>query len=59
MALCGACHYYLGWELAARLHELGKWLLLGLIGVHIAGAVSHLGNGNTVLQRMMGRDSLR
>lgn len=59
MALSGACHYYLGWALAASWHELGKWLLLILIGVHIAGAVSHVGNGNTVLQRMMGRDSLR
>ena len=59
MALSGACHYYLGWTLAARWHELGKWLLLALIGVHIAGAISHLGDGNRVLQRMMGRDSLR
>jgi cytochrome b561 len=59
MALSGTCHYYLGWALAARWHELGKWLLLVLIGVHIAGAISHLGNGNRVLQRMMGRNSLR
>ena len=59
MALSGACHYYLGWVWAARWHELGKWLLLVLIGVHIAGAISHLGNGNRVLQRMMGRNRLR
>ena len=59
MALSGALHYYLGWEPAARWHELGKWLLLLLIGVHIAGAISHLRDGNRVLQRMMGRDSLR
>jgi len=59
MALSGAVYYYLGWAPAARVHELGKWLLLGLIGVHIAGALSHLRDGNRVLQRMMGRSSLR
>lgn len=59
MALSGACHYYLGWAFAARWHELGKWLLLALIGVHIAGALSHVGDGSRVLQRMMGRNSLR
>jgi cytochrome b561 len=59
MALTGAMHYYLAWPLAGRWHELGKWLLLALIAVHVAGAVSHLGRGNRVLQRMMGRGSLR
>jgi len=59
MAASGALHYYVGVPLAARWHELGKWLLLGLIVIHIIGALSHVGSGNRVLQRMMGRDSLR
>lgn len=59
MATTGAMHYYLGWSFAARWHELGKWMLLLLIFIHIAGALSHLGQGDTVLRRMMGRNSLR
>lgn len=59
MMLTGAMHYYLGWQVAARWHELGKWLLLGLIVIHIVGALTHVRSGNMVLQRMMGRDSLR
>lgn len=59
MATAGAVHYYIGWEVAGRLHVWGKWLLLVLVGVHIAGALSHLGGGSTVFKRMMGSDSLR
>jgi len=59
MALSGALHYYLGVEAAARWHEWGKWLLMIMIGVHIAGALSHIGNGDKVFQRMMGRGGLR
>lgn len=59
MAFTGALHYYLGVEQAAQWHEWGKWLLLLLIGVHIAGALVHVGRGDTVFQRMMGRGSLR
>lgn len=59
MALSGALHYYAEVKWAAQWHEWSKWLLLGLIGVHIAGALSHIGNGEKVFQRMMGRDSLR
>jgi len=59
MATTGALHYYLSWPPAARWHELGKWMLLVLIAIHVLGALSHLGGGNTVLRRMMGRDSLR
>ena len=59
MALTGAVHYYLEIEVAAVFHEWGKWLLLGLIGVHIAGALTHIGNGSRVFQRMMGPGSLR
>lgn len=59
MAVTGALHYYLGVELAGICHEFTKWLLLGLIGVHIAGAITHIGNGDRVFQRMMGKESLR
>ncbi|MFT5893994.1 MAG: cytochrome b561 [bacterium] len=59
MALSGATHYYFDIEVAAVWHEWGKWLLLGLIGVHIAGALMHIRNGGRVFQRMMGPDSLR
>ncbi len=59
MALSGALHYYLDVALAGVWHEFTKWLLLGLIGVHIAGALTHIGNGDRVFQRMMGKDSLR
>lgn len=59
MAATGAMHYYLGWSLAARWHELGKWMLMVLIAIHVIGALSHLGGNNTVLRRMMGRGSLR
>lgn len=58
MATSGAMHYYLGWSFAARWHELGKWVLLVLIVIHVAGALSHLKRGSTVLSRMMGRNSL-
>ena len=59
MALSGAVHYYFEIEVAAMLHEWGKWLLLVLIGVHIAGALTHIRNGSRVFQRMMGPNSLR
>lgn len=59
MAATGALHYYLAWSLAGRWHELGKWLLLALISIHVIGALSHLGSDSKVLQRMMGRGSLR
>lgn len=59
MAISGALHYYAGWQIAARWHELGKWLLLVLILFHVAGAFIHAFQGHTVLHRMMGRNSLR
>ena len=58
MASSGAMHYYTGLEAAERWHELGKWVLLALIGIHVAGAAIHMFQGHTVLQRMMGRGSL-
>lgn len=59
MALSGSAHYYLHWQQAARWHELGKWVLLGLILLHVAGALVHAAKGNTVLRLMMGRGSVR
>lgn len=59
MALTGALHYYVGLPAAGRWHELGKWLLLVLIAIHVLGALSHARNGSGVLRRMMGRGSLR
>ncbi|MDB4223320.1 cytochrome b/b6 domain-containing protein [Granulosicoccus sp.] len=58
MALSGAIHYYFEIEVAAVWHEWGKWLLIGLIGVHIAGALTHIRKGSRVFQRMMGPRSL-
>jgi len=59
MAVTGFLHYFAGLEFAERLHEVGKWVLLLLIATHIGGAVFHAKDGNGVLKRMMGRDSLR
>jgi len=59
MALSGAVHYYFEIAVASVWHEWGKWLLVGLIGVHIAGALTHIKNGSRVFQRMMRLDSLR
>ena len=59
MAMTGAAHYYLHWQQAARWHELGKWVLLVLILVHVAGALLHAARGSTVLRHMMGWSSLR
>ena len=56
MAISGALHYYLGWRVAGRWHELGKWGLAVLIVVHVAGAVWHVLTGHReVFSRMMGR----
>lgn len=59
MAFAGALHYYLEWPLAAQIHKQGKWVLAGLIFVHVLGAVVHSRGGGNVLRRMMGRNSLR
>lgn len=58
MVLSGAGHYYFEIEIAALWHEWMKWLLLGLVGVHIAGALTHIRNRSRVFQRMMGPDHL-
>ncbi|ASJ76251.1 cytochrome b/b6 domain-containing protein [Granulosicoccus antarcticus] len=59
MAMTGVLHYYFGFEQAGRWHEWGKWLLAFLVGMHVVGALSHGKHGRKVLQRMMGRNSLR
>jgi len=59
MALTGVLHYYFGFVPAGRWHEWGKWLLAVLIGIHVAGALSHGRPGLKVLHRMMGRSGLR
>lgn len=59
MAFSGAAHYYLYWQHAARWHELGKWVLAGLVISHVAGALLHAARGSTVLRQMMGISSLR
>ncbi len=41
MVASGTLHYYAGWSKAADAHELGKWLLAALIGLHLAGALIH------------------
>ncbi len=57
MVISGALHYYLGWQSAGRWHELGKWGLAALIGVHVAGALWHVVTGHReVFSRMMGRE---
>lgn len=59
MAATGGIHYYLGWQIAGRWHELGKWVLVGLVLTHIGGALWHARKDNSVLRRMMGGNSLR
>ncbi|MGQ7845383.1 cytochrome b [Granulosicoccus sp. 3-233] len=59
MVVTGVVHYYFGFQPAGRWHEWGKWLLAGLIAIHVAGALSHGRQGLKVLHRMMGRDGLR
>jgi len=54
MAGSGALNYYAIWSPAARWHELGKWCLLGLVGLHVLGALwHHAVRRDTVLRRML------
>ena len=59
MALTGMLNYFAGVEWAARWHERGKWVILVLVAVHVAGALRHAAGGSRVLHRMMGRSSWR
>ena len=55
MPLTGASAWFLGIEDAAELHELGKTLLLILVGLHIAGGLAeHFVLKTNVLRRMLG-----
>ncbi|NND91280.1 MAG: cytochrome b/b6 domain-containing protein [Granulosicoccus sp.] len=59
MAATGMLHYFGGVEQAGNWHAWGKWVLGVLIATHVLGALSHGGRGLKVLNRMMGRGSLR
>jgi len=51
MALSGALHWYAGWEVAARWHEIGKWLLVTAVVVHLGGALRHRLGGRSARGR--------
>ncbi len=58
MAVSGALHYGAGLGWAARWHVVGKWLLVGAVGLHIAGSLWHaVVKRDRVLGSMLGRDS--
>ena len=63
MALSGALHWYVGWQGAARWHEIGKWMLAPAIAVHVLGALHHAwrrGRGEgAILQRARRRPAGR
>ena len=53
MPLTGALAWFLGLEVAAELHELGRFMLIPAIGVHILGALGeHFVFRNDTLKRM-------
>jgi cytochrome b561 len=55
MPLAGASAWFFGIEAAADIHELGKNLLLILVGLHIAGGLAeHFILKSNVLRRMLG-----
>ena len=55
MPLAGASAWFLGIEGAADIHELGKNLLLIVVGLHIAGGLAeHFVLKSNVLRRMLG-----
>lgn len=54
MPLTGAVAWFLGIELAARLHEIGRLILVPAIGFHIVGALAeHFVFRNDTLKRML------
>jgi cytochrome b561 len=56
MPLSGMAMWFGGIEIAKTGHEVGKTILLGLIVLHVAGALAHLLYFRTnVFQRMLGR----
>ena len=55
MPLTGASAWFLGIKGAADIHETGKTILLILVGLHIAGALTeHFVLRSNVLRRMLG-----
>lgn len=55
MPLTGALAWFFGIEFSAELHELGRLVLIPLIGLHvIGGLVEHFVFGNDTLMRMLG-----
>jgi cytochrome b561 len=54
MPLTGALAWFLGLEVAAELHELGRLILVPAVGLHILGALGeHFVFGNDTLKRML------
>ncbi len=54
MAFSGAAHYYLGWQVAARWHWLGKWVLVSALLVHVTAALwHHFVRKDAVLRQML------
>ncbi len=55
MVITGTLNYYFGLSFAARWHELGKWLILGLVLLHICAALwHHFVVKDSVLRQMLG-----
>ncbi|QDZ10675.1 cytochrome b [Devosia ginsengisoli] len=54
MPLTGATAWFLGLEVAAELHEIGRLILVPAIGVHVIGALAeHFVFRNDTLMRML------
>jgi cytochrome b561 len=54
MPLTGAVAWFLGIELAAELHEMGRLILVPAIGLHVVGALAeHFVFRNDTLKRML------
>jgi hypothetical protein len=54
LVVSGACHWYLGWPHAHAVHEAGRVTLTGIVGLHVAGALTHhLILRDHVLMRML------
>lgn len=55
MVLSGVLHYGLGFALAERWHETGKWVLATLLFLHLSGALWHaVVKRDDVLSAMLG-----
>jgi len=55
MVLSGLLHYNFNLEMAANAHWVGKWLLIGMIGLHaLAALLHHFLKKDDVLRQMIG-----